>query len=283
MDLGILQVLAAVGFTPAARCYFVRHQDKRYPVEDAGPRLWLEHYQQYQGRPCFHKADQLVSFYGLTGTRAAFFGIYGVRGHRPAEEGPLVAGCPWSQRWHDESSVFYDLERDKRFDDLRDRIIIDWGTAYRTWVQKASNKPVLELQEPGRRLPPFDDYLEFSVSYADLKNLFANEEAHREWRARLGAVAGVYLILAEGTGNLYVGSASGEGGIWARWREYAKTGHGGNKLLRELTKAGSDYPTRFRFSVLQVLPKSMSRDEVLRREAIYKAKLGSRAMGLNAN
>lgn len=283
MDLGILQVLAAVGFTPTAKCYFVRHQDKRYPVEDVGPRLWLEHYQEYQSRSRFHNADQLVSFYGLTGTRAGFFGIYNVRGHRPASEGRIVPECPWSTVWREPATVFYDLERDKRFDDLRDRIIIDWGTAYRTWVQKASNKPVLEVQEPGRRLPPFDDYLEFSVSYADLKNLFANEEAHREWRARLGAVAGVYLILAEGTGNLYVGSASGEGGIWARWREYAKTGHGGNKLLRELTKAGSDYPTRFRFSVLQVLPKSMSRDEVLRREAIYKAKLGSRAMGLNAN
>ena len=166
---------------------------------------------------------------------------------------------------------------------MRDRIIIDWGPAYRTWVQKASNKPVLEIQEPGRRLPPFDDYLEFSVSYADLTSLFANEEAHREWRARLGAVAGVYLILAEGSGDLYVGSASGDGGIWGRWRDYAKTGHGGNKLLRALTKVNPDYPARYRFSVPQVPPKSMSRDEVLRREAIYKAKLGSRAMGLNSN
>jgi hypothetical protein len=132
-------------------------------------------------------------------------------------------------------------------------------------------------------LPPFDDYLEFSLSYAQLRDLFANEEAHREWQARLSAVAGLYLILAEGSGDLYVGSASGEGGIWARWREYARSGHGGNALLRDLIRFDSSYPERFRFSMLQILPKTMSRDEVPRREALYKTKLGTRAKGLNLN
>jgi hypothetical protein len=35
--------------------------------------------------------------------------------------------------------------------------------------------------------------------------------------------------------------------------------------------------------VLQILPKTMARDEVVRREALYKHKLGTRATGLNLN
>ena len=283
MELGVIQILELAGFTLKPRCRFVRHQDNRYPPEDAGPKKWLEHYQEYQGRSVFHKADQIVSFYGLSGTRAGFLGVYDVRGHKPARKGPIIVDCPWSRKWREDSQIFYDLQRDTRFDDFRDRLVIDWGRGARSWVQRAANKPVLEIREPGRRLPPFDDYLEFSITYAELKDLFSNEEAHREWRARLSAVAGVYLILAEGSGDLYVGSASGEGGIWARWREYAKTGHGGNKLLRELIRSGAAYPDQFRFSVLQILAKTISRDEVLRRERIYKAKLGSRAKGLNLN
>lgn len=176
---------------------------------------------------------------------------------------------------------FYELERDSRFDDFRDRIIIDWGAGTLAWVQNLDNKPVLEILESGRRLPPFEDYLEFSLTYAQMKDLFRNEEVHRDWRIPLSAVAGVYLILAERSGNLYVGSASGTEGIWGRWRNYANSGDGGNVKLREVIRNDSSYPEQFRFSVLQVLPKTMARDEVVRREALYKDKLGSRATGLN--
>lgn len=145
---------------------------------------------------------------------------------------------------------------------------------------EANERALLRLPPP---LPPFADYLEFTLSHAELTELFANEGAHREWRTHLEAVAGVYLILAEKTGALYVGSASGNGGIWARWSAYAKSGHGQNKILAELVRVDDSYPGRFRFSILQVLPKSMTRDEVLARERLFKEKLGTRATGLNLN
>jgi hypothetical protein len=194
------------------------------------------------------------------------------------------ADCPWSETWHREASYFYDLVRDPRFDDLRDRLVIEWGGATRSWCQNLSNKRVLELKEPGRCLPPFDDYLEFSLSHGELVELFENAEAHREWRARLSAVAGVYLILAEDTGAQYIGSATGEDGIWGRWSDYARNGHGGNQLLRKLVRSDPAlYPNGFRFSILQILPKTMSRDEVIARESVYKDKLGTRSVGLNRN
>jgi len=283
MTLGVLDILKIAGFEPAPPTRLVRHQSDRYPVEKLRLNNWLELYQAYQKRPIFDKAEQVVSFYGLTGTRARFYGVYRVRSRRPGKAGRVLASCPWSQEWNRAAKVFYDLERDSRFDSLRDRLIIDWGRATRAWVQKLSNKPVLQIQEPGRRLPPFDDYLEFNLTYAQLKDLFDNEEAQLDWRASLGAVGGVYLILAEDCGDLYVGSAYGEEGIWGRWRSYAASGHGGNARLRALVKRDPSYPGHFRFSVLQVLPKTMAREEVLRREARYKEKLGTRAIGLNVN
>lgn len=94
-------------------------------------------------------------------------------------------------------------------------------------------------------------------------------------------VGGVYLILAEKSGDQYVGSAYGANGIWGRWSAYAKVGHGGNTKLRELMSDGLDYPKNFRFSVLQILPRTMAKNEVIKRQTLYKKKLGSRATGLN--
>ena len=47
--------------------------------------------------------------------------------------------------------------------------------------------------------------------------------------------------------------------------------------------SSSDYPEGFRFSLLQILPKTLTRDEVIKREGLYKLKLGTRAIGLNLN
>jgi len=277
VTLGLVDILKFASFDPTLPTKLVRHQDRRYPVEELRRRGWLELYQSYQGKPKFHGVKQIVSFYGLSGTRAGFFGVYKVLGYHSASEGRTL-----TQKWS-EAQFFYDLERDPQFDDFRDRLIIDWGPGTRTWVQKLDNKPVLEILEPGRKLPPFVDFLEFSLTHAELKDLFENEGAHRDWRIPLSAVAGVYLILAEGSGDLYVGSASGESGIWGRWRKYAISGDGGNIRLRELIRSDSDYPEQFRFSVLQILPKTMALDEVLQRETLYKLKLGTRATGLNSN
>ena len=281
--VGLVDMLKIGGFDESLPTKLVRHQDRRYP--GLRQRDWLELYQSYQSQPRFHSAKQIVSFYGLPGTRAAFFGVYKVLGWRPASKGRTLDSCEWSRLWKRTSQFFYNLERDTRFDDLCDRLVIDWGVGTLAWVQRLDNKALLEVLETGRKLPSFTDYLEFSLTYAELRDLFSNEEAHRDWKAALSAVAGVYLVLAEKSGHLYVGSASGTEGIWGRWRNYARSrdGAGGNKKLRALAADDSRYPGSFRFSVLQILPKSMAHSEVVHREERYKEKLGSKATGLNSN
>lgn len=281
--LGVVDILSIYGLDATRPTKLVRHQDRRYDLDTLIRNGWFELYQSYQRRPAFHGAERIVSFYGTSGTRAILYGVYRVLGHHPAGHGPIIEECVWSKRWHHDAEFFYDLERDRRFDHLRDRLVIEWGGSTRAWFQNLTNKPVLAIEEPGRRLPVFDDYLGFSLTHAQLVDLFANEEAHRDWRGALTAVAGIYLILAEPSGDLYVGSACGSDGIWGRWREYARAGHGNNALLRRLVAGDATYPGAFRFSVLQVLPQTMSRDEIIRREQLFKEKLGTRATGLNLN
>ena len=142
---------------------------------------------------------------------------------------------------------------------------------------------MIEVLPLGRLLEPFADYLEFTLTFQELRDLIKRSGANHEWRARLSGVAGVYLILASTTGAQYVGSAYGADGVWGRWSSYATNGHGGNALLRKLIESNPAYPAAFTFSILQIMPTSTARAEIIARERRYKQKLGSRATGLNAN
>ena len=282
-DLGILDLLSLAGFKASPGDRIVRHQHEQYPIQELLNQGLLHVYQAYQSRPVFHEAKHILSFAGREGTRACLVGVFRNRGHCGTIEAPPLTSHVWEEEWRRQCKFFYRLERVSGFEHLEDRVIIEWGKGTLAWCQRLSNKPVSEILAPGRRLPPFRDYLEFDLSFDQLARLYADEEAHRDWRSRLSAVAGVYLILAQTTGKLYVGSATGAEGIWGRWRDYARTGHGNNELLRELLAGDKEYPAAFRFSLLQILPKTMTREDVIAHEARFKSKLGCLAHGLNLN
>jgi hypothetical protein len=278
-SLGIVDLLVLRGFDQTRPTKFVRHQDARYDVHDLLRRGWLEVYQAFQRRPVFDGCERIVSFIGTGGTKARLLGVYRVLGKRDGRKVPSPPGCPsevGEGRW------YYELERESGYEDLENRAVIEWGKGALAWVQWLSNKEIVELLPKGQLRPPFRDYLEFTLTHAELTDLYLHADANREWRARLAAVAGVYLILATTSGAQYVGSAHGSEGIWGRWAAYAQNGHGGNLMLKKLIATDSAYPGAFSYSILQILPKTLARSEVLEWESRYKEKLGSRATGLNA-
>lgn len=283
MVLGLVDILRLAGFDENEPTKLVRHQSRYDSIEELRRNDWLEVYQGYQAKPVFHKVKQIISFYGLPNNLAGFYGVYRVDGHQTANEGASVVGCPSLDRWRRTCQYFYALKRQDQFNDFRDRLIIDWGKGALAWQQNLKHKTLVEILPPGRKLEPFRDFLEFSLTYAQLKDLFANEEAHRDWKIPLSNVAGIYLVLAQKSGDLYIGSAYGASGIWGRWQQYADSGDGGNAKIRGLIKSDPDYPKSFRFSILHILPRTMSKDDVVQRETDYKIKLGTRAIGLNSN
>jgi len=280
-DLGIVDVLRMFGFDPSCRSKIVRHQDKRYESHELLRRGWLDTYQCFQSKPVFDNLDYIISFIGVGGTQARLLGVYKILGRRVGNIGALPPGCPYKE-WQT-NPYYYELERQPGFETLEHRVIIEWGPATQAWHQYTKNKMITQLLPKGHLLRLFTDYLDFTLTHGELRYLFEHQEANSEWRARLAAVAGVYLILATTTGRQYVGSATGIEGLWGRWAAYAADGHGGNKLLRNLVVTDGAYPNSFTYSLLQILPKTTTLAQALEWERLYKQKLGSMATGLNSN
>jgi len=281
-EFGILDLLTIKGFDPKCKSKLVRHQDKRFDIANLIRDGWIDLYQAHQARSIFGDCDYIVTFTGDGGTRAKLLGVYRVLEERASTPDDIPDNSPLAE-WRHRPGYFYELEHQNQYADLEGRVVIEWGAGALAWHQHMINKPVIEIFPTGRSLEPFTDYLDFSLSYRQLEDLMANPAGHRDWHSSLSAVAGIYLILAETTGEQYVGSAYGLEGIWGRWQQYVANGHGNNKLLRKIIKDDPAYPNAFRFSLLQVLPKTTKDSEVIRWETQYKNKLGSRATGLNAN
>lgn len=276
--LGIIELLELYGFDKASPTKLVRHQDRRCDVNDLICRDLFDFYQATQGRPVFNHCERIISFIGTEETKARFIGVFRVL--RQTKGRPLLPpkGFPTNLGKY---RYYYDLEKELGYEDLENRVIIDWGKGTRSWVQKLRNKEVIEILPSGQTFPPFSDYLDFTLTHSKLKELYKHRDVNREWRSRLTAVAGIYLILATTTGKQYVGAAYGTEGIWGRWKTYAKNGHGGNKKLKALVKNNSAYPDSFSYSILQTLPKNFTKNDVQKYEQRYMIKLGSCATGLN--
>lgn len=127
----------------------------------------------------------------------------------------------------------------------------------------------------------FKDYIGL-ISYSKLKIII--DQRVSSWHGALSNIKGVYLITDCHAGLQYVGSAIGDSGIWQRWGSYVKTGHGGNKELRQLLREkGLDYVKHFQYSILEIADTHASDESILARESYWKDALLSREFGYNSN
>ena len=129
---------------------------------------------------------------------------------------------------------------------------------------------------------PFRGYMDVALSKQQLDTII--RRAPTSWRVALSSVNGVYVITDTKTGKLYVGSASGDDGLWGRWESYSNTGHGGNVELRELLRRrGAGHADHFRFGVLETADARTAVEDILARESHWKHLLATREHGYNAN
>jgi hypothetical protein len=160
----------------------------------------------------------------------------------------------------------------KKFDIPKRRgglLYIDWGDSPRAWVQRRTDKPITELHRVFKE-PEFPGFSKF------VKRLSEIESLPSDWVAILRSTRGVYLLTCPETKEQYVGKASGSDGFWGRWQDYLRDGHGGNIRLQ---CRASDYQV----SILETVGNAVSDRELDALEALWKQKLQSRDMGLNAN
>lgn len=216
------------------------------------------------------------------GTLAKLFALYQVGGAVPDTPAVMPAGFPFPD-WFRGENAYFDLTPVDALREYEGRLIIDWGNSTRMWHQKGTTeKPVVAIQADRKKV--FSGFESLILTYDELKEIVENPTVYDAWHVALSSVNAIYLIVDRETGKQYVGSAYGKGGLLGRWCCYVDSLHGNNKLMKALICA---YPQRyqhFQFSILQILPKTVTDDEVIRIETMYKRKLLTYApFGMNDN
>ena len=248
------------------------------------PALWLA-YQQIQWQAlekAMTRAKYIVSFIGQDAAAATFAGIYRVGkwqvldyegyckfpGNRELEElgmsgrAPDMADC-----------LAFELERLDHQAEWLGRLVISWPKPYQQWWRwvKGGVFPVTSIEAENRFVRAMPDWQELVLTWHELQSLPAS------WQAKLAQWRGIYFIYDVTRRSGYVGSACGQDNILGRWRNYAQTGHGGNRELR------SSDPADLRFSILQRTSPEMEAGDIVALEASWKARLHTREFGLNRN
>ena len=172
------------------------------------------------------------------------------------------------------SCLWFDLTLQDFYSDWKGKLIVNWPPPERSWWRRADRNtiPVHAVLE--------DSALDAAMKKWDELDLTWNQLAilPKRWQATLAEWRGIYYIFDASDGRGYVGSAYGTDNLLGRWRNYAASGHGGNRLLRERDPQG------FHFTILELVSPTMDADEVVRRENTWKERLHTRKpYGLNDN
>lgn len=235
----------------------------------------FKEWQREQPDSKMKNVDYLVVFLAEEGCECRFIGVFRNNGlKRPTCEG-------FSE---------YNLEEVEGFEGLKDKVVIDWGKGTRSWMQKwQSTKNVRRIDQvnTGDDIPYFIRYEDVILSFSQLQKVVED----KEWKSKLESLNCVYMILDKETGKQYVGVTYKDmkpgikNGILGRWTEYAKTGHGNNKLLVALlAEKGISYADQnFQWTILETLPLNVTPKVAIDRESLYKKKFGTREHGYNEN
>lgn len=228
----------------------------------------FDDWQRWQGKRNFER-EFVISLIALRRTnRWLFAGVHASH------------GSSWLP---DHSAHYYALHERPACSELNGRLVIAFQRPGRQSYLNAENwadQMLVDSILPERMtIAEFPGYRAVDLTKDELDLIVS--QGLESWRTALSNVAGVYLISDTASGKLYVGSATGEHGIWGRWCQYSATGDGGNVELRALLSDGRERASAFRFSILEIADIHTSRAEILQRESHWKNVLLSRSYGLN--
>ncbi|MFR9543379.1 MAG: GIY-YIG nuclease family protein [Rikenellaceae bacterium] len=294
MKLTINELLETRGITEKDGVKFIRHQfsNSKEGVDFYNPETGKDErlenfvtiedfyrnrkddfikYQNTQLSSNFKGVNYIVSFIAESGKRARFVGVYKLDGE-PITIPDTLDG---------KSKSYYNFVEIDILGDLKERIIIDWVHA-RGWHEWMKNKKEIVLIGDPLGDLPFPGYMDFTLSRQELERVFEFE--YKEWKNALTAVNCIYLITDTNTGQYYVGSTYNTDGIWGRWKSYNESIHGNTKELKKLIKEnGESYKINLQYTILEILPLNIIDNKAIERENLYKKKLNSKDLGLNAN
>ena len=147
-------------------------------------------------------------------------------------------------------------------------------------VQRDFNPEIYELT-PSAKLSNFNGYNNVYLSHKDLQ-IIAKYEAP-EWKNALENVKGIYAITDITNGKIYIGSATGENGVWQRWCAYAKGLTGDNKDFINIVKEkGEDYiRNNFTYAILEIFDIKTKEEYIVTREHHWMKVFQTTKFGMN--
>jgi hypothetical protein len=185
----------------------------------------------------------------------------------------------------------YEVQKLDELNHFEGRLLVSFNRPSRrrdfrleTWWSQMTIAQILPARYNGDAFPGIQF---INHSFKVLTPIFQREKP--DWKAALLNTKGIYLLTDTQKGQHYVGAAYGNTGIWSRWSAYLRSGHGGNKELKELLgdDAGIynlDYALdHFKLALLEPMTAAAEIDAVRERESHWKRVLLSRNFGLNAN
>ena len=179
----------------------------------------------------------------------------------------------------------YRLNERRACEEINGRLVVHFQRpgrqSYLNGERYADQIIVAEIRAEPESLPKFPGFKRVQITKAQLDLIVRKDRG--EWKTALSSVAGVYLVTESKGGKFYVGSATGDGGIWQRWLDYSATGHGGNRELKVFLEGDQKRADTFQFSILEIADTHASVTEILERESHWKTVLLTRIHGLNAN
>ena len=184
----------------------------------------------------------LLDFYPETGLWL-FGGIYAVENYKIRPDAKLAKTHAYNTSLTDQAAHLIGR--------LKIRLPLARGRAFllENQLEKMDLVEVLRTAYTG---PSFPGYDKASLIYSDLVSIVTNDR--EDWKTALGNMKGVYLITFK-DGRNYVGSASGDIGIWSRWQAYARTRHGGNVEMRKLDDStDGSFINQARFTLIESWP-----------------------------
>ena len=273
-------VLKKVGLE-SAKVKLIRHALTDKGFRSCYDKNMVLEYTRQQKSGFSKNYDYWCVFISGKGTLAKLFACYRVGNSVPDTPDAMPKDFPHPE-WFQGENAYFDLEHIDLLKDYEGRLTIDWGNSARMWHQKGTTeKPIVAIQADVKKV--FSGFVNLILTYDELETIVENPTLYEAWHTALSSVNAIYLIVDRETGKQYVGSAYGKDGLLGRWSCYVNSLHGNNKLMKELICAYPERYHHFQFSILQILPKTVTDDEVIQTESLYKKKLLTVPFGMNDN
>lgn len=196
-----------------------------------------------------------------------------------------------NKRKDDEGNCYVDAKKTDQSKDLINKLVIEFElpNSQRYFYDLEEIKDKIKVVNGGLRgLKAFEDFMGFAdeTRFSDLKPYFEYE--NQSYRLAYMSVTGIYLIRDTKTHKVYVGKASGDGGLYSRFCAYllGDDRTGGNQGFCELKeKLGKNYDPyineNFTITVLEHFHVPVKDDFLLKRESFWKRVFRSRENGFN--